>query len=143
MRTQIRFQSDSLPESAVTSGALADFHFGIIPVVGIPAGSTIRQSSLTWEGYIRNTDTENANSFNSGNMAMQKDGGAFGNYLNVVSKIQLGPGQQVFFRFVEDDVKNLTTGSGTYLAKLANLRASGKDILIAGHWTLEIDYETT
>ena len=142
MRTQIRFQSDSLPESSVSSGELTDFHFGIIPVGGIPAGSTIRQASLSWEGYIRNTDVNNANSFNSGNMAMQKDGGAFGNYLNVVTKLQLGPGQQVFFRFVEDDVKNLATGNGTYLAKLANLRSSGKDILIAGHWTLEIDYET-
>lgn len=142
MRTQIRFQSDSLPESTVSSGALADFHFGIIPVAGIPAGSTIRQASLAWEGYLRNTDTDNPNSFNSGNIAMQKDGGAFSNYLNVVTKLQLGPGQQVFFRIVEDDVKNLATGSGTYLAKFANLRALGKDIMIAGHWILEIDYET-
>ena len=142
MRTQIRFQSDSLPESAVPSGALADYHFGIIPVVGITAGSTIRQASLSWEGYIRNTSIDTPNSFNSGNIAMQKDGGAFSNYLNVVTKLQLGPGQQVFFRIVEDDVKNLATGNGTYLAKFSNLRALGSDIMIAGHWTLEIDYET-
>lgn len=142
MRTQIRFQSDSLPESEVPSGALADYHFGIIPVTGIPAGSTIRQASLSWEGYLRNLDTDNPNSFNSGNLAMQRDGGAFSNYLNVVTKLQLGPGQVTFFRYVEDDVKNLATVNGTYLAKFANLRALGKNIAIAGHWTLEIDYET-
>lgn len=142
MRTQIRFQSDSLPESEVPSGVLADYHFGIIPVTGITAGSTIRQASLSWEGYLRNLDTDNPNSFNSGNLAMQKDGGAFSNYLNVVTKLQLGPGQVTFFRYVEDDVKNLATGNGTYLAKFANLRALGKNIAIAGHWTLEIDYET-
>lgn len=142
MRTQICFQSDSLPESEVPSAALADYHFGIISVAGIPVGSTIRQASLSWEGYLRNLDTDNPNSFNSGNLAMQKDGGAFSNYLNIVTKLQLGPGQVTFFRYVEDDVKNLATGNGTYLAKFANLRALGKDIAIAGHWTLEIDYET-
>ncbi|MGQ0827926.1 MAG: hypothetical protein ACT4ON_05990 [Bacteroidota bacterium] len=142
MRTQIRFQSDSLPESEVPSGTLADYHFGIIPVTGIPAGSTIRQASLSWEGYLRNLDTDSPNSFNSGNLAMQRDGGAFSNYLNVVTKLQLGPGQVTFFRYVEDDVKSLAIGNGTYLAKLANLRALGKNIAIAGHWTLEIDYET-
>jgi hypothetical protein len=142
MRTQIRFQSDSLPESQVSSAASADYHFGIIPVAGIPAGSIIRQASLSWEGYIRNLDTVADNSFSTGNIAMQKDGGAFSNCLNVVTKLQLGPGQQVFFRIVEDDVKNLATGNGTYLAKFANLRALGNDIMIAGHWTLEIDYET-
>lgn len=142
MRTQICFQSDSLPESEVLSAASADYHFGIIAVTGIAAGSTIRQASLSWEGYVRNLDTDAPNSFSAGNLAMQKDGGAFSNYLNVTNKIQLGPNQQVFFRFVEDDVKNLANGNGTYLAKFANLRALGKDIMIAGHWTLEIDYET-
>ncbi len=141
-RTQIRFQSDSLPESQVLSAASGDYHFGIIPVVGILAGSTIRQASLSWEGYVRNLDTVNTNSFSAGTMSMQKDGGAFSNYLNVTNKIQLGPNQQVFFRFVEDDVKNLATGNGTFLAKFANLRGLGADIMIAGHWTLEIDYET-
>lgn len=142
MRTQIRFQSDSLPESEISADGSADYHFGIIPVTGIPAGSTIRQASLSWEGYLRNLDTDSPNSFNSGNLAMQRDGGAFSNYLNVVTKLQLGPGQVTFFRYVEDDVKNLATVNGTYLAKLANLRALGKNIAIAGHWTLEIDYET-
>lgn len=142
MRTQIRFQSDSLPDTQVIATGSADYHFGIIPVTGITAGSTIRQASLSWEGYIRNLDPVNANSFDAGNLAMQKDGGAFSNYLNVVTKLQLGPGQITFFRFVEDDVKNLATGSGTYLAKFANLSALNDSIAIAGHWTLEIDYET-
>lgn len=142
MRTQIRFQSDSLPESQVAAVGSADYHFGIIAVTGIPTGSTIRQASLSWEGYIRNLDTANPNSFDAGTFAMQKDGGAFSNYLNVVSKFQIGANQATFFRFVEDDVKNLTTGNGTYLAKFANLSALGGSISIAGHWTLEIDYET-
>lgn len=141
MRTQIRFQSDSLPESQVAAAGSADYHFGIIPVVGIPAGATIRQASLSWEGYIRNL-TDVPNSFDSGNFAMQKDGGAFSNYLNVTGKLQLGPGQVTFFRFVEDDVRNLATGSGTYLTKLANLSALNESLAIAGHWTLEIDYES-
>ena len=141
MRTQIRFQSDSLPESQVAAAGSADYHFGIIAVVGIPAGATIRQASLSWEGYIRNL-TDVPNSFDSGNFAMQKDGGAFSNYLNVTGKLQLGPGQVTFFRFVEDDVRNLATGSGTYLTKLANLSALNESLAIAGHWTLEIDYES-
>lgn len=142
MRTQIRFQSDSLSESEVLSAGAAEYHFGIIPVTGIPAGSTIRQASLSWEGYLRNTDVNNPNSFNSGNFAMQRDGSPFSNYLNVTTKLQLGPGQITFFRYVEDDVKNLAIGNGTYLAKFANLSALGSSIAIAGHWTLEIDYET-
>ncbi len=143
MRTQIRFQSDSLPESEVLATGGADYHFGIIPVVGVPAGSTIRQASLSWEGYIRNIDDSSPNSFDTGNISMQKDGGAFSNYLNIATKLQLGPNQVTFFRYVEDDVKNLATGNGTYLAKFANLRALGKNMAIAGHWTLEIDYETS
>lgn len=142
MRTQIRFQSDSLPESEVLSAGAAEYHFGIIPVTGIPAGSTIRQASLSWEGYIRNLDVNNPNSFDSGNFAMQRDGSPFSNYLNVTTKLQLGPGQITFFRYVEDDVKNLTIGNGTYLTKFTNLSALGSSIAIAGHWTLEIDYET-
>jgi len=142
MRVQIRFQSDSLPESQVASAGSTDYHFGIIPVTGIPAGSTIRQASLSWEGYVRNLDTANANSFDTGNFAMQKDGSPFSNYLNITTKLQLGPGQITFFRYVEDDVKNLATGNGTYLAKFANLSALAASIAIAGHWTLEIDYET-
>lgn len=142
MRTQIRFQSDSLPESEVLAAGAADYHFGIIPVIGIPAGSTIRQASLSWEGYVRNMDAVNPNSFDSGNFAMQRDGSPFSNYLNVTTKLQLGPGQITFFRYVEDDVKSLATGNGTYLAKFANLSSLGSSIAIAGHWTLEIDYET-
>ncbi|MDO9184451.1 MAG: hypothetical protein Q7W13_00450 [Bacteroidia bacterium] len=142
MRTQIRFQSDSLPDSQVLAAGSADYHFGIIAVGGIPIGSTIRQASLSWEGYIRNLDAANANSFDTGNIAMQRDGGPFSNYLNVTSKLQLGPEQVTFFRYVEDDVKNLATGNGTYLAKFANLSALAGSIAIAGHWTLEIDYET-
>lgn len=142
MRTQIRFQSDSLPESEVLAAESADYHFGIIPVTGIPAGSIIRQASLSWEGYIRNLDTVNANSFDTGNIAMQRDGGPFSNYLNITSKLQLGPDQATFFRYVEDDVKNLAIGNGTYLTKFANLSALADNIAIAGYWTLEIDYET-
>jgi hypothetical protein len=142
MRTQIRFQSDSLPESQVLAAGLADYHFGIIAVTGIPAGSTIRQASLSWEGYIRNDDNANPNSFDAGNFALQKDGSAFSNYINVVGKFQLAAGHVTFFRFVEDDARNLVTGNGTYLAKLGNLSALVGSLSIAGHWTLEIDYET-
>jgi citrate lyase gamma subunit len=142
MRTQIRFQSDSLPESQVLAAGSADYHFGIIAVTGIPAGSTIRQASLSWEGYIRNDDNANPNSFDAGNFALQKDGSAFSNYINVVGKFQLAAGHVTFFRFVEDDARNLVTGNGTYLAKLGNLSALVGSLSIAGHWTLEIDYET-
>lgn len=142
MRTQIRFQSDSLPDSQVLAAGSTDYHFGIIVVTGIPSGSIIRQASLAWEGCIRNDDNVNANSFDAGNIALQKDGSPFSNYLNIVTKFQIGPGQITFFRFVEDDVKSLVTGNGTYLAKFGNLSALVGSLSMAGHWTLEIDYET-
>lgn len=142
MRTQIRFHSDSLAESEISADITGDYLFGIIGVAGIPAGSTIRQASLSWEGYVRNTNTDIVNHFVTGNLAMQRDGGVFSNYLNLMDKLELQPGQITFLRLVEDNVKNLAIGNGTYLAKFADLRSLGNVIAIAGHWTLEIDYET-
>lgn len=141
MRTQLRFYSESLPESEVAGAGSVDYHFGIIAVSGIPVGATIKQATLIWEGNLRNS-SGSANAFATGNLSLSKDGGLFSNYVSVAGKISLDPAQITFHRFVEDNVTNKVTGNGTYLVKLAAMRSSFYSIFISGHWILEIDYES-
>ncbi|MGE0638497.1 MAG: hypothetical protein AB7P01_18800 [Bacteroidia bacterium] len=141
MRTQLRFYSESLPESEVAGAGSVDYHFGIIAVSGIPAGATIKQATLIWEGNLMNS-SGSKNAFATGNLSLSKDGGLFSNYVSVAGKIHLDPAQITFHRFVEDNVTNKVIGNGTYLAKLAAMRSDFYSIFISGHWILEIDYES-
>lgn len=138
-RHQIRFYSDSLNDSEITTVGMAFPNVGIISVTGIPAGAIIRQATLIWEAAFRNTAAVE-NTISDGFLSIS-DGGPFVNHLALTATLRLGANQVTSLRLVEENVTDVVIGNGVYSAVCANIKATNPSIFMSGFWTIEVDYE--
>lgn len=138
-RHQIRFYSDSLNDNEITPTGMTTPNLGIINISGIPAGAIIHQATLIWEGAFRNTNTLE-NTFSDGFLSIS-NGGPFVNHLGLSAVIRLGGNQVNTLRLVEEDVRGVVQGNGSYLAVCADIKTAYSSIFMSGFWTIEVDYE--
>lgn len=143
-RRVVRYYSDLLASEDISSTTATDRQAGTLTTVALPAGATVKQAVLWWEGTVVSTAGSFANSTAlGGNVALQKDGGGYTNFLALNGRMELGYDPSgIFVQITENDVTSIVTGNGVYAAKLSSLSFNTDHAAWAfGRWVLEIEYE--
>jgi hypothetical protein len=134
------FYSDSLTEEYQGTIAADRQNSGNI-VVTIPSSATINSVAVEWMGYVRNDSGVALAFINGGNIAVNKNAGAFTNFTTVGAKMNyLQIAESNTLIIAEGNASSVINGSGTYVCKFASLDSSHNGISLSGRWKIDVTY---